>query len=151
MDKDDVPLVQICSTRAAQIGGTSMGLYANDISVTELDSYANMAVAGSGTTLIARTGQHATITPFSKSLPDMNKVEIVVVAMAYDDPFTLKTYLFVMRNAFYIPTMGHNLIPPFILWEAGLHVDKTPKRQAVNLTITNHSIFDPVTGLRVHL
>ena len=128
-----------------------MGLYADDISATELDSHANMAVAGSGTTLIARTGQHATVTPFSKSLPVMNKVEIVDVAMAYDDPFTLKTYLFVMRNALYIPTMGHNLIPPFILREAGLHVDETPKRQAVNPAITNHSIFDPVTGLRVHL
>jgi hypothetical protein len=110
-----------------------------------------MAVAGIGTTLIARTGQHATVTPFSKSLPVMNKVEIVDVAMAYDGPFTLKTYLFVMRNAVYIPTMGHNLMPPIILRKAGLHVDKTPKTQAVNPAITNHSIFDPVTGLRVHL
>ena len=30
-----------------------MGLYADDISATELDSHANMAVAGSGTKLIA--------------------------------------------------------------------------------------------------
>ena len=57
--------------RAAQIGGTSMGMYSG-LSVTELDSHANMAVAGSETTVIARSGMFANVTPFSKDLPAMD-------------------------------------------------------------------------------
>ncbi len=40
---------------AARIGGASIGLYGN-LSVTELDSHANMAVAGKGYTIIAKSG-----------------------------------------------------------------------------------------------
>ena len=39
---------------AAKIGGTSIGLYGN-LYDTELDSHANMAVAGKGCTIIAMT------------------------------------------------------------------------------------------------
>ena len=48
--------------------------------------------------------------------------------------------------------MGHNLIPPFILREAGLYVDETPKFQlASNASIDNHCIHDPESNLRIHL
>ncbi len=70
---------------AARIGGTSIGLYGY-LSVTELDSHANMAVAGSGCTIIAKSGQYANVTPFSVELPEMEKVEIGDVAIAYDYP-----------------------------------------------------------------
>jgi len=82
----------------------------------------------------------------------MDKVEIADVAMAFDDPLSTRTYILVMRNALYIPTMGHNLIPPFILREAGLWVDETPKFQlADKATIDNYCMHDPETGLRIHL
>ena len=42
---------------AAKIGSTSIGLD-GDLSVTELDSHANMAVAGKGCTIIAKSGQY---------------------------------------------------------------------------------------------
>ena len=146
--------VQISSLVVAQIGGASMDTWDVDTHghATELDSHANMAVAGWGTTVIATTGRYATVTPFSGTLPAMDKVEIADVAMAFDDPLSTRTYILVMRNALYIPTMGHNLIPPFILREAGLWVDETPKFQlADKATIDNHCIHDPETGLRIHL
>ncbi len=83
---------------AARIGGTSIGLY-GDLSVTELDSHANMAVAGSGCTIIAKSGQYANVTPVSAQLPVLEQVEIGDVAIAYDDPISLVTYLLVMKNA----------------------------------------------------
>ena len=52
---------------AARIGGTSIGLYGN-LTVTELDSHANMAVAGKGCTIIAKSGQYANVTPFSTEI-----------------------------------------------------------------------------------
>jgi hypothetical protein len=47
--------------------------------------------------------------------------------------------------------MNHNLIPPFLLREAGLYVDKTPKHQVTNPTVDNHVIDDSKTGMRIHL
>jgi hypothetical protein len=75
--------------RAAQIWGASMGLY-NGLQVIELDSHANMSVAGSGTTVIAKSGHFATVTPFSPDLPVLEKVEIGDAAMCYDDPICYK-------------------------------------------------------------
>ncbi len=102
-------------------------------------------------TVIATSGRHATVTPFSSNLPSMDMVEIGDVAIAYDDPISLQTYLLVMRNALLIPTMDHNLVPPFLLLLAGLQVDETPKHQLALPTVDNHSIYDSETGMRIHL
>ena len=114
------------------VGGISVGLY-GCMSVTELDSHANMAVAGSNCTIIQQSGHYANVTPFSSELPTMEKVKIGDVALAFDNPVTLKTYLLVMRNALLIPTMDHNLIPPFLIKEASLFLDETPKFQSTSL------------------
>ena len=84
-------------------------------SVTELDSHANKAVAGRDCTIIAKSGHFAAVTPFSDDLPVMERVKIGNVAFAYNDPYSHVTYLLVMRNAFLIPSMDHNLLPPFLL------------------------------------
>jgi hypothetical protein len=94
--------------------------YHRGLHATKLDSHANMAVAGPDCTVIATSGCHATVTPFSSNLPMMDMVEVGDVAIAYDDPTSLQTYLLVMRNALLIPTMDHNLIPPFLIRLAGL-------------------------------
>ncbi len=123
----------------------------SDLHATKLDSHANMAVAGSDCTIIARSGCHATVTPFSRNLPTMDMVEIRDNAITYDDPISLQTYLFVMRNALLIPTMDHNLIPLFLIWLAGLQVDETPKHQLALPTVDNHAIYDSETGMHIHL
>ncbi len=71
-----------------------MGMYSG-ISATELDSHAKMAVEGSETTVIARSGMFANVTPFSKDLPAMDMVKIGDAAMCYDNPISLVTYLLV--------------------------------------------------------
>jgi len=116
------------------VGGISIGLYGCML-VTELDSHANMAVAGSNCTIIQRSGHYA-------------KGD---VALAYNDPVTLKTYLLVIRNALLIPTMEHNLLPPFLIREASLFLDETPKFQPTSLLKENHTIYDVETGLGIHL
>ncbi len=60
---------------AATIGGASLGAYSGQ-EATELDSHANMAVAGNDCTIIATSGRYATVTPFSSNLPTMDMVEI---------------------------------------------------------------------------
>ena len=122
MDEGKPLIVGISAFFAARIGGTSIGLY-GDLSVTDLDSHANMAVAGNGCTIIAKSGQYSNVTLFSAELPEMERVEIGDVAISYDNPITLVTYLLVMRNALLIPSMSHNLLSPFLIREEFLFLD----------------------------
>ena len=62
-----------------------------------------MAGAGQDCTIIAKSGHYATVTPFLEDLPVMEKVEIGDVAIAYNDPFSGKMFLLVMRNVLLIP------------------------------------------------
>ena len=81
----------------------------------------------------------------------MEKLEIGDVAIVYDNPITLVTYLLVMRNAFLIPSMSHNLLPPSLIREASLFLDETPKFQSTDLSKDNHTIYDQEIGMRIHL
>jgi hypothetical protein len=56
-----------------------------------------------------------------------------------------------MKNALSIPSMGHNLIPPFLIRKAGLALDEMPKFQLDTPMINNHAIVDNITGMRIHL
>ncbi len=93
-----------------------MGAYSGFLA-TELNSHANMAVASANCTItiIAKSRSYADVTPFLEDLPMMKMVEIVDAMMAYDDPISHTTYLLVMRNALSIPSIGHNLIPLFLI------------------------------------
>ena len=71
--------------------------------------------------------------------------------MAYDCPYTGRTFVLIMRNSLIIKSMDHNLLPPFLIREASLFLDKTPKFQSTNLSQNNHTIYDEETGMRIHL
>ena len=71
---------------------------------TELDSHANMAVAGANVSIISKSGLVATVTPFSPDLPPMDDVEIGDVAIAYDNPLSGETFLLVIRSKRWITT-----------------------------------------------
>ena len=67
---------------------------------------------------------------------------MVDAAISYDCSITGKTYLLLVRNALHIPSMEHNLVPPFILREAGLVVNDTPRIHVNEPTLETHSIID---------
>lgn len=78
-------------------------------------------------------------------------VRVVDAAVAYDDPYTGLTHILLFKNALYCPDMEYNLIPSFILREAGLTVNETPKFQCKKPTIEDHSIYSASHDLRIHL
>ena len=86
---------------------------------TELDSHANMVVLGKECFIFESTGKTCNVLPFNKELGIASDVPIVDAALAYDCPFTNETYILIIRNALYIESMNHNLIPPFIMREGG--------------------------------
>ena len=95
-------------------------------STTELDSHANMAVVGSQATVF-HTGRTVDVRSFSYEVDKLESVPIVDATLAYDCPKILNTYLLIVKNALHIPSMQHNLIPPFIMREADLEVNDVPR------------------------
>ena len=79
------------------------------------------------------------------------QVPIVDAAIAYDCPYTHKTYILMARNALYVPTLTNNLIPPFIMREAGLEVNDKPKIHCDDPSIEDHSIYCHDADLRIPL
>ena len=100
-----------------------------------------LPVASRHATIVCTSGLQAEVADYSPDLPSQ-KIDIVDVAWAYDDPFSQKTYLFVACNALYIPAMGHNLIASMILQEAGLSGNEEVKHGVDAPTVNNHSIYD---------
>ena len=119
-------------------------------SQTELDSHANMPVVGRHVEIISDTGRVAEVNPFTPDYQSMS-VRIVDAAVRYQCPFSGTTHILIVRNALSVPSMQHNLLPPFILREAGVEVNETPKIQVDDPNEEHHSIFFPQTGLRIPL
>ena len=65
------------------------------------------------------------------------------------EQFTGISYLLVARNALYVPSMEHHLIPPFIMEEGGVKVKPTPKFQIDKWgrTIEGHALLFKKPGL----
>ena len=94
----------------------------NSDSCSELDSHANMVVLGQHCYIISSSGIHAEVNKFAIEVGRMKSVTIVAAAIVYDCPYSMKTYLLIVRNALYIKSRTNNIIPPFIMREAGLEV-----------------------------
>ena len=83
--------------------------------------------------------------PFTLDYASM-RISIVDAAVRYDCPYDGKSYIFVVRKALHVPSMRNNLIPLFIMREAGIRVNDTPKIQT-----SDHSIYFPDNDLRILL
>ena len=118
---------------------------------TKLDSHVNMLVFGRHSMVIAESGRYADVNPFSPDLDTLKRVPIVDASIAYDCPYSMKTYMLVARNVLHVPSMDHNLISPFILREVGIEVDSTPKIHSKDPSIDTHSIFIDDIDLRIPL
>lgn len=110
----------------------------------ELDSHANMPVVGCESLVIVDLGINVDVCPFSPDYPSM-QVKLVDAVVKYDCPFSGKVFMLIIRNAIHVPAMSNNLIPPFILREAGITVNDVPKIQIQDLSIHDHAITFPET------
>ena len=119
-------------------------------SSTELDSHANMPVVGKHAYIIAETGKNVDVSPFT---PDYKLLTMPLAdaTVKYDNPYDGKTYILVLRNALYVPSMDHNLIPPFMLREMGVTVNDVPKIHKEDPTVDDHAITFAEMGFRIPL
>ncbi len=122
-------------------------------STTELDSHANMVVVGRQASIISESWIHAKVKPFSNDCGTLERIPIINAAIGYDCLTTSKTYILIVRNALYVKSMEHNLIPPFVMREAGLQVNDVPRIHCgTNITQDLHCIVaNGETHLRIPL
>ena len=99
-----------------------------------------MVVIGAQGTIIKNNGKYADVNGFSPDVGTMSRVPIVDAVLGYDSPISGKTTLLVARNALFVDSMDHNLIPPFIMRESELEVDEQAKIHAKDASKKNHSI-----------
>ena len=118
---------------------------------TELDSHANMVVVGRNTAIINDTGRTAEVSPFTPDCSSLQNVPVVNAAIGYDCEHAGESYLLVVMNAISVPSMDHNLIPPFIMREAGIDVKSTPKIHVEDPCVEDHSICLKEENLRIPL
>ena len=120
---------------------------------TELDSHANMVVVGRHCLVIEWSGRTAIVSPFTPDYDAMMEVPIMDAAILYECPFSGKDYILLVRNALHVPTMETNLIPPFVMREAGLTVNATPKIHIQDPTVEDRTILfnDPTFRIPLSL
>eukprot|EP00957_Ditylum_brightwellii_P115680 8823587-Ditylum_brightwellii.AAC.1 len=82
---------------------------------------------------------------------DAMKLKLVGAALKYDCLHEDKSYILLVRNTLHVPSMDPNLIPPFMLREAGIMVNETHKIHKENPTVNDHAITFPNPGLKIPL
>ena len=110
-----------------------------------------MVVLGKHAIVIADTGKTAQVTPFTPDYKSMANVPIVDGALAYVCPYTRKCHILISHIAFHVPSIEQNLIPPFIMREAGLIVNDTPKFHVLEPSVEDHSIYFKDEKVRIPL
>ena len=91
--------------------------------------------------VFSQSGHSVDIKAFTEEVGGLSKVPIVDAVIVYDFPCTGDTFLLVVRNYLCVLVMDHNILPPFILSEAVLVVNNTPKIHINDPSVEYHSIF----------
>ena len=117
---------------------------------TELNSHANMVVIGKHCHVLAKTGRHVNMNPFTPTYKAL-RAPIVDAATQYDCPYDGKSYILIIRGAIYILSMTKNLVLPFVLRKAGIVINDKAKIHAANPTNDDHVIIFKETGFWIPL
>ena len=90
-----------------------------------LDSHANMVVLGKECYILRIHNHKCEVSAFVGDVGTLQGVDIVDAVLAFDCPVTHLTIFLVVKNALYIPSMTHHLMPLFLIWEAGHFINDT--------------------------
>ena len=109
-----------------------------------------MFVLGRQTFILNDTGQTVEVNPFTPQYQAMT-ARLVDGALMYDCPYSGKSYILLVQNAIHVPSMDNNVIPPFMMREAGIMVNEKAKIHTDDLKDSDHSITFDSTGFRIPL
>ena len=120
-------------------------------SKTELDSHANMAVVGENALIIEDTGKTVDVKPFTSECKTLDNVHIVDALIKFENAYDGSKHISMIKNALHVPSMSNNLIPPFLIREAGVEVRDVPKIHVEDPHTEDHSIFFKDANVRIPL
>ena len=72
-------------------------------------------------------------------------------ALKYDCPYSGESKILIIRRGLYVPSMSNNLLPPFMLREAGITINEVPKIHVSSPTEEHHSIMFQETNFQIPL
>ena len=122
----------------------------DESSRTELESHANMPVIGKNAYILSNIGETVDVAPFTPDY-ELIRVELVGAALNYDCPYSVDSKILIIRRGLYVSSMPNNLLPPFMLREAGITINEVPKIHVSSPTEENHSIMFHETNFRIPL
>ena len=107
-----------------------------------------MFCVGSTAYLVGEHSKTAIVHGFSPDPPSVN-YKIVDRALLYECPYTERKLILLAQNALHVPSMQHNLVPPFILREDDVAVNEVPKIHQKAPMEEHHSLFFSRVDLRI--
>ena len=122
----------------------------NESSRTELDSHANMPVIGRNACILSKIGETVDVAPFTPDYKPIS-VELVDAALKYECPYSGEVKILIIRRGLHVPSMTHNLLPPFMLREAGIQINEVPKIHVTSPTEEHHAIIFQETNFQIPL
>ena len=123
---------------------------ANELSMTELGSHANMPVIGRNAYILLKICETVDMAPFTPDYKPISE-ELVDAALKYECPYSGKVKILIIRWGLHVPSMTHNLLPPFMLRETGIHINEVPKFHITSPTEEHHAITFQETNFRIPL
>ena len=123
---------------------------ANELSRAELDSHTNMPVIGKNAYILSKIGETVDVSPFTPDYKPI-RVELVDAALKYECPCSAEVKILIIRRGLYVPSMTHKLLPPFMLREAGFHINEVPKIHVTSPTEEHHTITVHETNFQIPL
>ena len=146
----DAILVQNNKIYSSIMEGTGTMEDVNESSRTELDSHANMPVIGMNAYILSKIGETVDVAPFTQDCKPIS-VELVDAALKYECPYNSEIKILIIRRGLHVPSMTHNLIPPFMLREAGITTNEVPKIHITSPTEEHHAITFQEINFRIRL
>ena len=122
----------------------------NKSSRTELDSHANMPVIGRNADILSKIGETVDVAPFTPDYKPIS-VELVDAALKYECPYSGEVKILIIRRGLHVPSMTHNLLPPFMLSKAGIQINDVPKIHVTSPSEEHHAIIFQETNFRIPL
>jgi hypothetical protein len=79
---------------------------------------------------------------------ELAKLALIPQTMQQCDTTVMGDYILLIRNALYVPSLDHNLLPPFMMREAGVIAKGTPKIHLDDPS-EDHALTFPETCFRI--
>ena len=121
------------------------------MSRTELYSHANVVVVGINFIIIREKVRCAEVALLMPGYDILNKLPIAHASTKSYDKYSEEKCLLFFYGATWVPSMAHNLVPPFILNEAGIESNIMRKKYIKSSSKEDHSKFFKEVDMRIHL